>query len=51
MTALDILVTISLAVSGWTLLKVIRLGEMMAALSERTNHLPCVGCPSYKEEK
>lgn len=44
MNASEILTTITLAVSGWTLIKVIGMGEKIAALSERTENLPCQTC-------
>ena len=46
MTPQEILTAITLAVSGWTLIKVIGLGEKVATLTERTNKLPCVNCKS-----
>jgi hypothetical protein len=44
MSAQEILTAITLAVSGWTLVKVIGLGEKVATLTERTHKLPCVNC-------
>lgn len=51
MNAQDILSTITLAVSGWTLLKVISMSEKVAALTERTSKLPCNICKHVTLEK
>jgi hypothetical protein len=40
----EILTTITLAVSGWTLIKVIRQGEVLAALQQKLKDLPCNNC-------
>jgi hypothetical protein len=44
MTPQEILTAITLAVSGWTLVKVIGMGERLAALTERTSKIPCINC-------
>lgn len=40
MNATDVLVTISIALSGWTLLKVVRLGEDVAVLKAASHRKP-----------
>jgi hypothetical protein len=48
MNAQEILTAITLAVSGWTLIKVIGLGEKVATLTERTNRIPCIDCSKHE---
>jgi hypothetical protein len=40
----DILQTITLAVAGWTLVKVISQGEAIAAIRQQLKDLPCDKC-------
>lgn len=49
MNATEILITISLAISGWTLLKVVKTSEDVAVIKQQLRDLPCHGkngnCP------
>jgi hypothetical protein len=40
----EILTAITLAVSGWTLLRVIKLSENFAAIKQKLSDLPCGDC-------
>lgn len=42
--AAEVLTAITLAVSAWTLLRVIRLGEEMAAMKQKIRDFPCGSC-------
>jgi len=44
MDASNILQTITLAVAGWTLAKVISQGETIAAIRQKLKDLPCDTC-------
>lgn len=44
MNAQDILQTLSLAVAGWTLVKIIRQGEEIAAIKQKLKDLRCFDC-------
>jgi hypothetical protein len=45
-----ILQTITLAVSGWTLLEVIRMGRKIERHDQKLSDLPCNNCPFPKPQ-